>query len=643
MKKLLKLLPIIALTCVFALALFACNKKPDEQQQRVEPKVIDEYNGGASVSWTDVNEDDNGLAYLIVNNERYDLGLNFLANAMVFNSQASGGLTEDEVFKKWYEWYNRRMDYMQGVVMAPHYYYLAYSNVEGVEDHPITRYMGFEQARFWVPTSGDALNLMMTARDPYWTSSSTYLDWRALIKGQGLLVNDSQGKISFNNDVVASHESIINAEGKRQVTVTIRNDLTFSDGTPIKAQNYLGKLLVLASPIYSNAEYEALAEKLDGYGTFSTATTQTAFKGVKMTDEYTMVFTYDEKYANYYWAEELLDLYPYPNVIFLGDNELVATEQGLALPNSAYVKDENERFVLRSIIDENNKDISFATSGAYRITKGRNDNGKGGIDLTANSNDEAVKNIHIESEVYPQQSQAFVHFGYDVGEFSSQESPIAVDCRPNNCMLQIKAIGPLASRAVRQALSKALNWQDIQDYYNVPNPANYSFRLNGYWAGEATSTSMNLDIAKANELLDADGWIYNADGTLYDKTAGGVRYKKVKNPTSKDLGYINASEVCEMIYVQDEDYYLMPLVIRIIQAPSSSLVTPAGSVCGTAVGMQVEIIQSLNYMELIYQVEGLADSDAGVFVFGSGTFGSVYDLNDCLMVFADEADSLLVY
>ena len=521
--------------------------------------------------------------------------------------------------------------------------YIYYTNVVGVSEHPFSPYCGFEQIANWHPTNGDVLRIALDGSLKYnlWECLLTgKYDWRSLLIGKGLLLNDEEGRVFFNSDVVESSESIINADGKRQVTVKIRKGMTFSDGTPIKAENYLGKFMVESSPIYlrqSNLTY-----KLDGYDTFSTAEQQTVFSGVKMPDDYTMVFVYDKEYVNYFWAEELFDLYPYPNEIYLGRNRIVVSEQGVSLPDSAYEKDENGRYVLTKTINDNMLDYSFATSGKYKIVS---------VD------EDKTTWIRLESVDTRQtvELQSYSHGNNWNVLFSSMSKPIDVDfikydkyLRKNT--IQIRNVGTLKYDAVREAIGYIIDWGYFEDYSGQDAQYNYSLSFDGFWAEDTELSSREQNIEKAIEILEEDGWIFNADGTLYDKSVGDVRYKKVENLTRQEIEFFNATgsyakweeyikDNHKVEYIANEKCYLVPLKVQVFSFPQGVEYIMQDSFRDyKAAGLDCFLF------EWGYLLDDYKDANGwgNLYFIALSQQNFAYDMRGSLP-FADEADSVLIY
>ena len=74
-------------------------------------------------------------------------------------------------------------------------------------------------------------------------------------------------------------------------------------------------------------------------------------------------------------------------------------------------------------------------------------------------------------------------------------------------------------------------------------------------------------VEKAKTELRAGGWVYNADGSAYDETKGGVRYKKL---SGYELSYNNltfAATDNKYKTVKVAGAYYMPLVINWMGTP----------------------------------------------------------------------------
>ena len=119
MKKVVALLLTIAmlLTPVLSMAEEGATAKKILDGKEYEVDYISLYDQfGANASIADVTEDEaTGLSYITIDGQEYELGLDFLTMAMVYNTQVPEGgrwATEDDVYTTWYKLYIQRWNYL---------------------------------------------------------------------------------------------------------------------------------------------------------------------------------------------------------------------------------------------------------------------------------------------------------------------------------------------------------------------------------------------------------------------------------------------------------------------------------------------------------------------------------------------------
>lgn len=123
---------------------------------------------------------------------------------------------------------------------------------QSVLDNPTNPYWSVANALIdWKPTAGNADKKIiigntteLSGRLRYSTfgvssPAASDLDIDGLINGYSTVVANKVGDYQYDSTVVESHEDKVNADGTRTFTVKIKNDLKFSDGTPITAKNFL--------------------------------------------------------------------------------------------------------------------------------------------------------------------------------------------------------------------------------------------------------------------------------------------------------------------------------------------------------------------------------------------------------------------
>ena len=140
----------------------------------------------------------------------------------------------------------------------------------------------------------------------------------------------------------------------------------------------------------------------------------------------------------------------------------------------------------------------------------------------------------------------------------------------------------------------------------------------------AAVNEYNFSVADAKAVLIADGWVYNADGSAYDETKGGVRYKKLtaeEAAIEANVNYVSVENTDGIEYktVKVGDDYYMPLVINYISTENnevsellkikltdSTAVTEVGMVIRQTVGTWESLLSALYHETFIYGMANLA-------------------------------------
>ena len=388
--------------------------------------------------------------------------------------------------------------------------------------------------------------------DARFNNSATNYKLYDLLHGYGTVVSDIDGAFVYDPTVVKSHEEVENEDGTKTYTVTINDGLVWSDGTPITAKDYVFQLLLESSPEMNQVDgYPSQAGySLVGYDAYFAGETEN-FAGVHLVDDMTYSVTvkaeelpyhYDITYATAaprpmhviapdcdvvdsaegasitgeFTADLLLKTindpdtgYRYnPSVVcgpYMFESYDTASRQGTVVVNPNYagdyrgVKPVIEKIIIKTVKNDTminelasgSVDLLFQCSGADTIN--------GGLDLVDQG--KAEKNT-------------FFRNGYGKIQFDCSQFPTD-------------------SQNVRQAIAYCLDRGEfarqysggyaavVHSYYGL---AQWEYQESKTWIDENLETyEKNID--KAKEILEADGWNKNADGSDYSGT--GTRYKEV--------------------------------------------------------------------------------------------------------------------
>lgn len=159
---------------------------------------------------------------------------------------------------------------------------------------------------------GSVTELSGDFRYPGWGGSSAGAsdqDIQKLTIGYGTMETNQGGAYVWNETAVKDHTETDNDDGTATYTVTINEGLTFSDGTPITAANYLAQVMAFSTPVAVAAGMPGtMGQSFVGYKEFNAYTGEEAegtskiFSGIRLLDEYTFSVTVSSNYLPYYFA-----------------------------------------------------------------------------------------------------------------------------------------------------------------------------------------------------------------------------------------------------------------------------------------------------------------------------------------------------
>lgn len=645
MKKFTKILAML-LALVMVLALFAGCKddkangdtkdttaSTDATEQKElkasEPSSIQLLNGkeygvdyislyeqfGADCSIADVEEDpDTGIAYLNApDGEQYELGLDFLSMAMVYNCSAEGTdfADEDAVYAEWWKLYITRWNYMLPEVplYSNEYYDIYNAQIKGVEDNPTNPYWSPASALIdWSSEKEDASFIMGNSTElsgkfrysVFGASSpgASDQDIENLTNGlETVSTITKDGSYTVNPTVVENLETVDNDDGTRTYTIKIAEDLVYSDGSPITAKDYLYTKLVFSTPVAAEAagKDHMAAMTIAGYEDFaaydgSDESAINYLSGLRLIDDYTFSVTIAADYLPYFYSLGYADFTPSYKDLWLGDCDIADDGNGCYITGDFYAK-ENDSYVMAAHIVEssNNTDNTYPYSGPYCVESYDasdksavltiNENFKGNYEGTKPQIEKVIyKKIIDETQIEDFKAGGLDCLAGITGGSATDEAIALCDgsngayvythySRAGYGKLGFRAdYGPVQYEAVRRAIAycmdRATFAKDFTGGYGGVVDGPY---YTGSWMYQAAvEQGMLLDaydtsVDSAIEVLEADGWVYNAEGGEY---TDGVRYKRISGEyaTEFDKIYQSVDGAYKTVEI-DGDYY-MPLVLN---------------------------------------------------------------------------------
>lgn len=567
---------------------------------------------GKETTIADVTEDEEtGLCYIEKDGVEYELGLDFLSMAMVYNTQVVDGWdTEDDVYATWWRYYMQRWNYLMPEIplYANEYYDLYNAQIKGTDEHPTNPYWSPASALIdWTSEKEDNSIIMGNTTDlsgkfryaAFGGSNpgAADLDVQNLSTGLETVATTKEGGFEWNPTVVKSHEETMNEDGTRTYTVTIYDDLKLSDGTPVTVKNYVVFPMVFSSPVAVAAagKDHQSAMTVEGFKTFNTydGTEGSGTKelaGLRMIDDYTYSITVSADYANYFYAISYAGLSAYDVSLWIGDADVKDDGNGVYFTDDFYAK-EGDKYVMADhiVTASQNTDTTYPYSGPYVVKSYDSADKSAVLELNPNfkGNYEGVKptiaKVVYKKIVSSTQLEDLKAGTLDViagitGGDETNEALALADgsdgkyvythySRAGYGKLGFRAdYGPAQFTEVRQAIAYCMDRAKFAKdftggYGGVVDGPYYS----GSWMYKAAvDQGMILNayatsVDSAIEVLTEGGWVYDAEGNDYVE---GVRYKKIPGAvaTENDINYKSKDGAYVTTKVGD-DYY-MPLVLN---------------------------------------------------------------------------------
>lgn len=348
---------------------------------------------GSKITIDMVEEDEDGIATVTYEGKTYELGMDFLSMAMVYNCSVPEGSdkykTEDDVYAEWWKLYIQRWNYMVCEIPLYSNQYFDVYNAK-IENFATSPYWGPANAIVAATVKegetssfilGSSTELSGSFRDASWGKSSpgsSDLDIQNLTTGYSTVMSGFDGSYAWNMMAVAEEPTHVkNEDGTLTYTIKVRDDMKFSDGTPITAKNYIASLLANSTNVAvaagGNGNAGQVVEGFDEFKAYEGEGDPVYFKGVQLIDDYTFAITYQADYANYYYLITFAGFSPAPMQMYLGENEIIVNEnKECGLSEGFYkkeAKDGVDAFVMVDVINNNLKwDSDLPYSGPYVVS-----------------------------------------------------------------------------------------------------------------------------------------------------------------------------------------------------------------------------------------------------------------------------------
>ena len=572
---------------------------------------------GSKITIDMVVEDEyTGLASVEYEGKTYELGMDFLSMAMVYNctvpAESEKYTTQEDVFNEWWKLYIQRWNYLVAEIPLYSNQYFDLYNAK-IENFVTSPYWAAADAIVAASIKegydnsvilGSSTELSGAFRNASWGKSSpgsSDLDIQNLVTGHSTLQTNMDGAYVWNMGALAEVPTdVMNEDGTRTYTIKIKQGLVFSDGSKITAKNYIAGVLGNSTPVAVAAGGTGSSGLYYvGYEAFKAYTGEgdkVYFEGVKLIDEYTFSITIQADYANYYYAMAYAGFSPDPLALYLGNGEIIVNADGsCGLSDKFYAttkEDDKDVYVNAATIKANLKwNSNLPYSGPYVVKNYDEANLIATLELNPKyPGDDArgvasIKTITYVKMVEETQMDQFKTGQIDVlaGITGATETEAALALiaespdkyaethydRAGYGKIGFRGdLGPTSFIAVRQAIMYTINRPAFaQDFTGGFGGVVHGPYYEGYSAFQAVKDDIDLNpytysSDSAVAVLEEGGWIYNEKGQPFVAGTDAVRYKKLEGyeKSYANLHYATTDGKYKTVKINGE--YYMPLAIN---------------------------------------------------------------------------------
>ena len=493
----------------------------------------------------------------------------------------------------------------------------------------------------------------------WWTNNATDKLIRDLINDYDVIMFDQFGQMKVNETVSDGVQTAENEDGTATYTVKIKQGLTYSDGTPITAADYVAYMLVQFSPATLEAGATVSSDTVVGGNAYQNGESK-VLAGLRLLDEYTYSISITPDYANYYYGLTYASLSPLYLPLYSSAALTVKDDgEGAYLDGGELKADEinASRYVYENRVTAGPYVIKSIDTGALTATLEINPNYAGNFEGQKPS----IQTIVVVKSEDDSKMDAFttgeITFLSQLSEGDQIKTALElVDSgKYNYChytrngygKIQFQCDGgPTQFQAVRQAVAYLLDREEFTNTFT----GGYGSVVHGpystaQWMYDDSEELFNeklnsyaYDPEKAVEVLKADGWTLNADGTPYSGT--GVRYKEVTAEQAGDYA-LNVKLADGRI--------LMPLHIMWASSDGNPVSTLLATMLANGkqtadAGMVIEqnVMAFSELLNWIYRDTSVGDQ-YGVFTYGMFNLATGFaDVYDYAYNYASDPDSKYV-
>ena len=413
-----------------------------------------------------------------------------------------------------------------------------------------------------------------------WGNNTSDIDVRTLLHGHSPVVWTAQTLFELDTTVVRNLTVGVLENGNKLFTIELQEDLKYSDGTPIKAADYVFSTLLQSSPVIAQLGGAITAMvHIAGYGDYSHAGTE-VFSGVRLLDEYMYSIEVDAGYLPFFYEMAMIDCIPYPIEAIAPGCVVDDDGQGAYIRNADTSVQEpmfNAGRLEKTILDSQAGYLSHpqVTSGPYKLISYDAQAHTAAFEINPyyKGNHEGqkptIQQIEMRNILPETMAQALEN-----GEVNLLNKCVSADVIDDGLRMVTEGTamssnyprmgfgflsfaceqGPTQFESVRKAIAYAL---DVEEFCHQYTSLNYGVPVYGYYGigqwmvqmieyPDAGTEGVNpadadawnaltleglnryaVDMQKAKDVLIADGWTLNGSGEAFAEGVDVVRHKQV--------------------------------------------------------------------------------------------------------------------
>lgn len=163
---------------------------------------------------------------------------------------------------------------------------------------------------------------------PYWQNNASDAAINALLAGYSTFDMDRDAAIVLNETAVANLEVTDAESGGRTYTYTINEGLTYSDGSPITAKDYVANVLFFSSPqLVELGGMATSGQYFEGYRAYNRGESLT-FSGVRLIDDMTFSVTLAADYVPWFFETAYASVGPMKLSFWLDSEDITVVDDG---------------------------------------------------------------------------------------------------------------------------------------------------------------------------------------------------------------------------------------------------------------------------------------------------------------------------